>query len=888
MNSRRRIATYGRVRRKINSVTESSAPYSPSEESGLNIWPDKQLPTQEEDLVAPENLLNSADPFGITSLGKDFKATRYTRATRGMPQDAERLPKESTCEGSSTLDIPPFQCEVFGKLKANRRVRKEKAGRECDLGAQQAAIARDEQSIQCHITTEARGDINLLEKLKAGSVIQNGRPSPQVLSPEKHRSQHPQHPSPISHCGELGLKASGPLESRPKIRKRLPIAESNRMQEVEELGTHICPVYHSKGDINTAERGINRKHEASSKCCALKRSGTKSPIPLGSVGDNAEKMSLSEGLIDLPGASTAHQRELWDMLLKGNGGRQTSRTPEPPSPLVAHQEESSQSSFVKQRERGSQGTSYHQRRKRRRLADRSNACENGEHDGVDALVDQGPGYEDTSGRDKIWGGSSVEDTLGNSFSRLSHSLITSDQTLDGGSPSKASTPPPAGRLKVTYARQRSFVIDDGLSESAILDVAASTEQPGLQLKRQSAERVIRSKVHEGGEAEECVNSQSNTLRSIYDLRRAGSNARAVSSMEALIDDIKGETGISIELKIAGLLDLVVKLQDNPYCRLLIGQGLDLRLLSCLDLENEPALKALVGAAMLHLLAPSNGLSKLHQTRDPRLSKLLIELLDQEENLKNLVKQTGFGTKRAEHKNFEIAWETLSKSAAWGAVRPYVLTARVIGLQCLHYLVRHPHESGQQVAAVPPHVVWSVARILNPEFSLSVRKPKLRIQLDMQLALSILEIYTIRNRSLIEESIWEGETLENIKSFLPRLGTWREEEIGTLRTLALRLYLNLMNNSPTLCKAFTTPEIVGAMLNIIVSNFQRLTQNKSGDSTLLLDSLILALGSMINLVEWCHDARQMVMSLRLEDASFLDILLQLYTSKQVEAREVSKL
>ena len=388
-------------------------------------------------------------------------------------------------------------------------------------------------------------------------------------------------------------------------------------------------------------------------------------------------------------------------------------------------------------------------------------------------------------------------------------------------------------------------------------------------------------------SEEFVNSQGTMMRSIYELRKAGSNARAVRNMEALLDDIGGETGLSLEHKVSRLLQLIIKLQDISYCRLFIEQGLDLRLLSCLDWDKNMALRTLVAAAILHLLAPSAYLSKLHQTKDPRLSKLLVELLDQEGNLKIIVKKAGFLKPGIEQANFEKSWEILLKSAAWGRLSPLVVTARVISLRCLEYLARHTFDSSRPAAGVPPDVFWKVAQLLDPNFSVSVRKPNPRTQLDLQSALSVLEIYTIGKSSAIEESIWKGETIAYLKSFLPRLATWREKEIGSLKTLTLRLYLNLMNNRPKLCEAFATTHIVNALLVIIVSNFRRLAQDDRDEEDLLLDDLILALGSMINLAEWCHTAPRLVMALRFEDSTFLDILLVLYASKQLEAQEVSQ-
>ena len=570
------------------------------------------------------------------------------------------------------------------------------------------------------------------------------------------------------------------------------------------------------------------------------------------------------------------------MLLKGGTRAQSPVNPKPQSLLSAHGDQISESSFEDQRERGSPEASFSRRRKRRRLFDCLSTDENGNYENNDALVDQ----------DMIYKGIGGDITVDTSLTAVKPSssecrpLVApaQDQIPNATSISKLSAPPQGGRLKVTYARQRSFVDDD--APDAIADVITSADLPQLQSKRQKAETAIHTKPDQN--LEEPADSQGNMMRSIYELRKAGSNARAVCGMEALLDDINGETGLALESRISRLFELIMKLQDSPYCRLFIGQGLDLRLLSCLESADDLAIKALIAAAILHLLVPSACLSKLHQTRDPRFSKLLLELLDQEGDLKVWVKKPWSKKPRKEQASFETSWEILLKSAAWSRVRPLSLTARVIGLQCLENLARHAHASKQLTMAVPPYVFWSVARILHPGFSASISKSDPKRQLDLQLALSTLEVYTIGNSSSVEESIWEGETLRYLKGFLPHLSTWREAEIGPLRNLTLRLYLNLMNNRPKVCEAFSTTDVVGALLIIIVSNFRHLAQDGCEDLKVSLDSLILALGSMINLAEWCHFTPRIVINLQYEDVSFLDILLQLYVLKQVEAQEVSKL
>ena len=872
MNSRRRIATYGRVSRKTNYDFKYSTQYSAAEQPLLTILAKNQDPIQEDGHIPAKN--NSIE---FEESGSNFKATRCTRSTSRPSHTVELESKQSASGKQLPFHKLSFKCEGSSKYAPDGKLSEQKRGLECNSEANQASVVYDDQSMS---QVSAFGAISHHKTI----CKKNKRPSSEKLH-NTEQDQRLSGPSAIGHYGEPRTEGSEPakiVSSDLRARQRLTAAERSQKQKVTDLGTRSHQMRSPTGDCSSTEIGNTNTFQANSKASPPSHLYLISPKPSAADVENSKDISLPQGPAQLPKVTTTHQRELWDMLLKGDAGRQGPITFEPPNVMIALRDDISKSHSGSEREHNLQGSSYNQVRKRRRLVDYLSPCNIDKYKNDTALIDQDTGFKGSGGNTI----SDMSSAAANSSSCEPYPLITPshDHVHNSTSLRKPSMPLQGGRLKVTYARQRSFVGDD--DSNTMADVVISADPPQHSTIWESAESDMQVKSEES--SEEIINSQGSMTRSIYELRKAGSNARAVCNMEDIFDDIRGETGLSLEHKVSRVLELIDKLQDVAYCRLFIEQGLDLRLLSCLDLDNGMVLKALVAAVILHLLVPSTCPSKLHKTRDPRLSNFLLELLDQEGNLKILVKKIGFVKPGNEQANFEKSWESLLKSAAWGRLRPMVVTGRVIGLRCLEYLARHTYGSSQAAADIAPHCFWKIARILDPNFSISVQNPNPRSQLDLQLALSILEIYTIGKGSMIEESIWKGETIGYLKSFLPRLSTWREEDIGKLRTSALRLYLNLMNNRPKVCEVFATTEIVDALLVIIVSHFRRLAQDNCDDAALLLDNLILALGSMINLAEWCNTAPQLVMNLRHEDSSFLDILLMLYTSKQVEALEVSRM
>lgn len=874
MNPARKTATYGRVSREAKYNFNYFAPHLASEQPLLTILAKNKDLIQEAGHIPAKIPAHPSDILEVRNSG--VKTTRCTRSMSRPSCKVELEPKDLASAVKTSFDMLSSRREDFSKCDPNMELSVRKGDTEYKSGAEEDSIVSDDQSVsQVSVFGAIFQPKNKFKEKK--------RTSSQALQ-SSQRDQHQYTAFATRYLKEPNTKGSEPaktVSSELQANRKQPAVKRNHKQKVAHVDKYSHQMQCSSSNGSSTEIGGANMGHKDSKAFPPKFPSSISPRLPAISEENSKNLFFPQGLVPLPAASTTHQRELWDMLLKGDAGRQNRLPPEPSSDTGALGDQISKSSSKNQRERGSQGTTFNQVHKRRRLVDHLNPCETDQYENGSNMIDQKSSFKDSGGETILDTSNAATDSL----SCESHPLITSSQDHVHNTTSlrKPSMPIQDGRLKVTYARQRSFVNDD--ARGAMVDAAISTDSSQLQTGWVTTESDIHTKSDES--SEEFVNSQGTMMRSIYELRKAGSNARAVRNMEALLDDIRGETGLSLEHKVFRLLQLIVKLQDIPYCRLFIEQGLDLRLLSCLDMDKNMALRALVAAAILHLLVPSTYLSKLHQTKDPRLSQLLVELLDQEDNLKGLVKKIGFMKPGIEPANFEKSWENLLKSAVWGMLRPLVITARVISLRCLEYLARHTCDSSQPAAGIPPHVFWKVARLLDPNFSVSVRKPNPRTQLDLQLALSVLEIYTIGKSSVTEESIWEGETIVYLKSFLPTLSTWRKNEIGKIRTLTLRLYLNLMNNRPKLCEAFATRNIVNALLVIIVSHFRRLSHDNCDEGNILLDDLILALGSMINLAEWCHTVPQLVMSLRFEDSSFLDVLLLLYTSKQLEAQEVSQ-
>ena len=587
-------------------------------------------------------------------------------------------------------------------------------------------------------------------------------------------------------------------------------------------------------------------------------------------------------------ATNIRQAELWNMLLKDDTHHMISTSSEGSSFSTNDRDACQKKTLNRSRARAPNRVTSNMPQKRPRLIDHLGPYCKSQYGNKKTSAEQNVGDNDDYKFNEDFQLSCRQSPFFESSSNINHWRPISPLP-DPVDPKVGQPAPilPIGGLKTTYARHRSYLTNDDCSQDTSFDIPVAGNIYGMKRGRGGVKTTVPRLQNEtsDGDINEVLNDPNCTMRSIHELREAGSNARLIGEMEAILDDVDEENVLSMSQKRSRLLELVVRLKETLFCTLFIDQGLDLRLFAQLDPGNDLITGALYASAALQLLVPSMSIPRLSLISGSRMLGFLTKLLDEDQNLELATRRRGIKMSKTIQLNFENLWLSLLESAPWTAGRPPVLTVRILCLQCLEYFVRHARESGCIAAVFSHQLIKRVSRILKPDLSTSVRQHSLKFLIDIQLAVSVLETCTISDSDTNKDEIWRGTTLECVIDLLPLLKTWSEEKVGSLRTLVLRLYLNLTNNNPALCKQFARPDVIGAILNIIVSHFRWLSEDATHNTELLLDNLILALGSMINLAE-CDFARKLVSSLFSEDLSFFDTLLQVFMTKQEKACEVS--
>ncbi|KAL8724328.1 MAG: hypothetical protein Q9166_008013 [cf. Caloplaca sp. 2 TL-2023] len=424
--------------------------------------------------------------------------------------------------------------------------------------------------------------------------------------------------------------------------------------------------------------------------------------------------------------------------------------------------------------------------------------------------------------------------------------------------------PPEDRPKATYSSQRSYLA------TGDLDDAFSFGGAGFDDSQPLAGDMPRKRVRTGtfpldeGLVEaakdgKLTGSQGNSMRTIHELREAGENVRHLNDTEALFEDIDGQGLTSIALKRRRLLDLARRLQEPAFCRSLLDQGFDDRLLSQpASRDNDAIADALLAVAVLHLVAASLGRQATSPAYDLRVANLFATKLDRDQDLISVIRNRRSNISKQDQSDLKDYFvDTIFVSPVWRGGVPTKFSTRWIALQGLEYLIRNRREADCKIQVLPPKIIQRLAEGLPSAREIGI--PSKDLLLETRLAISILESYSISGASHDDQQ-WTDNTLEPIIAVLSWLNCIPQGGGEDVQKLTLRLCLNLTNNNPRLCDIFAKRNVLRAMLSVIQSRFQILPNSKQGrNGSSVLDTLILALGALINLVEWSSTAHDIMTS-----------------------------
>ena len=886
---RRKTTTYGKHSRRLITTLSSATQNEFAQDAGASISVSQSSNRYLQDYGGNTSSTLLPGHSGAEQL-TDILACQEPYQ-RSMPRDRLRSSpgRSDSTNDHSSYDVPLSDDDLVHNATAARKRRKIFSSK---MHSGKRSPMNDGNSLQRHIAAEARrGEGQTFQSPRTTSAAQDPNSRPRAL-----RNQ--------VAAGEDPGKAM-----RETIKDSTPNPRHNKIdaQAVEQVKNPSVVQEQSKG----LSRAKLTSHRMQTTGKNLAETTARSTTP-DTVFDSADpQKAVSDPKIPIPssesvhqrttaprstlatgGATTPRQQELWKRLLVNDAPVRSPSSLDLSTFIITEKRPELYSGRARSRRIScgtrQQPTTLNARSKK--IIDRLHRPDQ-DHFSDDCDEMLGSSSSDSKSED-LHSEPSVADganTVQTSPSAGSQGPVNQFQDQSSNASQSVSSLR-GGCLKVTYARQRSYLTDNDLEEAAMIGLPAlpdSKNNKGYgrrRLEDLSTRAQLTKPISEdlGGVAD----SQGGTMRSIHELREAGGNVRLVSELEAILDDIGDFQSGSTSLRRSRLIELCTKLEEPANCRRFIDQGLEGRLIANIGVFNDFISNGLLVAALLQLMACSSSTLLLRQAVDVRVVNFLIELLGLDQDLFSCARLRGTNMSKAALADLKMICYALMKSTAWRAGKPSVLSCHVLSLQCLEYIARQIREAGSLSEILPAHAIRRIVATSVPPFSTLPPQPGEISVVSLELAVSILESYTINNAAECQASLWAGETLKRVIGLLPLLSLWKGEDCGSSRTLTLRLYLNLTNNSPGLCEDFSTPEVISVMFEIVSSHFEQLTGSTPDiDKSLLLDDLILTLGSLINLADLSRLARQLVMNLDCGGQSCLDTLLELFINKSRSAAEV---
>ncbi|KAJ5081033.1 hypothetical protein N7456_013743 [Penicillium angulare] len=422
--------------------------------------------------------------------------------------------------------------------------------------------------------------------------------------------------------------------------------------------------------------------------------------------------------------------------------------------------------------------------------------------------------------------------------------------------------------KVTYARQRSF-LDDLLleAESSHSSLPLGEHDPLAQMTQRDTDVTIEEPVNDDG-----------TVRSIHELRQSGGNARYRGAVDSIFEDLE-DSHISTSGRCNAFVQLCTKLLDPKLAGQFLECNFDKRLVDLFS-QDLDLISYSLGLCAYDLCFFGKPIPYILATNAwPKLLDKAHLLLDAQDDLLTITRASRQKISKAAQLSIEKILPQL-RSTLFPDALMTKLSPCFLLLKCLKLTLSAFQAKGENPTSLPVRILKQVVNLmlLPGGNTPSIIEPD-QSQL-LALGLSILEAHTASSHSLEREQ-------RDILSLLPGLSEMlfnqSNDSMNTtthqIQALYIRVILNVTNSHPVLCDAFATPRIVDELAKVAIAHFESLSkdslsQDCNGGS---LDTVILALGALINLTEQSELSRVIFLDSGTKGKSLLGRLLGLFMS-----------
>jgi hypothetical protein len=357
-----------------------------------------------------------------------------------------------------------------------------------------------------------------------------------------------------------------------------------------------------------------------------------------------------------------------------------------------------------------------------------------------------------------------------------------------------------------------------------------------------------------------VNNDDGSVRSIHELRRAGGNARYRGAIESIFEDME-DPHVSTSGRCNSFVQLCDKLLDSKQARQFVECNFERRLVDCLSV-NLDTVSATLALCVFGLASLGRSLPYvLAAAAWPKLLEVLPSLIGAQDDLSAIVRVRNSNLSKAAQRSVQNIAPRIHAALFADASVP-TMSPCILALHCLKVTNSAFQAKGEIPDGLPAPVLSQLVNILVSESSHLQEQPTIideeRLHV-LILGLSILEAHI----TSADPAQQEQRDALGVLSDMHRLLRLDNEE-GPIR-----------QQVQTLCDKFATAAMVEELATIVMARFDDLSEDTLAQENNSLDTVILALGALINLVEQSEASRTIFLDSGGVSESILDQLLRLF-------------
>ncbi|KIW26755.1 uncharacterized protein PV07_06563 [Cladophialophora immunda] len=453
------------------------------------------------------------------------------------------------------------------------------------------------------------------------------------------------------------------------------------------------------------------------------------------------------------------------------------------------------------------------------------------------------------------------------FGRISASRLAEDSPDMEKKPSNVSVAAPPGRPRATYAKQRSYLSDmvDSLESYSASNSQSSSQEiysPALTFPSVASQMEL-----DNDDSDEA--DPFSRIKSIHELRRGGAIRKFDLELDTILEDI--ESGPKSR-RILGLLQLVSKLNELPFLRQFQDYGGLQRLMDCANGSLDEISATLVALVLRCIVVAESSSPRVVLQILNALYKLPLGLVSEPRPLSKLAKDRSQNLSKILVKDI-AEFEDRSKVLGQTCV-----AADRIMLASVESSLRSLISLKEQFPELPRGLLDEILSNFTKTQDM-VEGGGITKQLEtIRLLLSLLEI-ACANHEVTGANVSTVRIAELGESVASVMKEARHSQ-PQIEHSCLRLIVGLSNNDAAACEALIDGRLICTVFQVIEGQFLELARRAAQEQEVdhaQLESVILAVGCLLNFAECADAARERMLRLVAGGKNMVDRLVDIFNS-----------